>query len=213
MSFTRRELPLLLSLSLGVLLLIAACGGGDENGDADPTILTPVSGDFIPTVISSDIAVGENRLVMGLLDADQLPIAGADLQAEFLRVEDDGSTTSTAEVSFAAITIERSFTHLHENDETHRHEVGELGVYITNIAFDTPGRWQVVTSGTVGDQQMEPTPFLFDVREAPLSPAIGAPAPKSVQLIIDDVENLDLIDTSLVPNVEMHSAPARSADP
>jgi hypothetical protein len=42
------------------------------------------------------------------------------------------------------------------------------------------------------------------VRAAPLSPAIGAPAPQSVQLIIDDVESIEIIDTSTVPNVEMH---------
>ena len=195
------RLPLFVLAAIsGLALIVTACGGDD-----DRTILSPVSGDFLPTVISSDIAVGENRFVIGLLDADQLPIPGADLHAGFLKVADDGSTTLLFDSDLAAVTVERSFAHLHQDGENHRHEVGELGVYVTNVDFDSAGRWQVVVSGAVGDEQMNPTPFLFEVREAPLSPAIGDPAPQSVQLIIDDVESIDDIDTSVVPNVEMHN--------
>jgi hypothetical protein len=139
---TRKSLTLLAVFAGLSLLVLAACGGDDDD---NRTILTPTTGDFSPTVISSDIAVGENRFVIGLLDADGLPVANATLAAEFLRVEADGSTTSTAEVNLAAITVERSFTHLHEDGENHRHDAGELGVYITNVEFETAGQWQVVT--------------------------------------------------------------------
>ena len=173
--------------------------------DDDRTTLTPVSGAFIPTVISSDIAVGENRFVLGLLDQDQIPIADADLRGGFLKVADDGSATLLFEADLSPVTVDRSFAHLHEDGENHLHEVGELGVYVTNVDFDSAGRWQIVVSGTVGGEQMEPTPFLFEVREAPLSPALGAPAPQSVQLIIDDVEDIAEIDTSVIPNEGMHN--------
>ncbi|MFQ5472935.1 MAG: hypothetical protein ACE5FA_08645 [Dehalococcoidia bacterium] len=203
MSWLPRKLPFLLTLSVGILLLIAAaCGGGDDNGD-NRTILTPVSGAFIPQVISSDIAVGENRFVIALLDQDQLPIAGAQLRAEFVR-DVDGSST-VVDTDLTAITVQRSSIHPHEDGEQHRHEAGELGVYVANVEFDVAGQWQVITSGTVGGEQMEPTAFLFEVREAPLSPAIGAPAPRSVQLIIDDVADIAEIDTSIVPNEGMHN--------
>ncbi|MCH8814135.1 MAG: hypothetical protein IH957_03415 [Chloroflexi bacterium] len=183
------------------MLIAAACGGGNDD---DRTILTPVSGPFIPQVISSDIAVGENRFVVALLDQDQLPIAGAQLRAEFVR-DEDGSSTVVAETDLTAITILRSSTHLHDDGEQHLHEAGELGVYVATVEFDVAGQWQVFTSGTVGGEQMEPTPFLFEVRETPLSPAIGAPAPQSVQLIIDDVDDITEIDTSLIPNEGMHN--------
>lgn len=184
-----------------VALIAAACGSDDDD---NRTILTPVSGDFIPTVISSDIAVGENRFVIGLLDVDQQLIADADLRAGFLKIAEDGSTTLLFDSDLSAITIQRSFTDIHQDGESHRHDGGEFGVYVANVEFDSAGRWQVVVSGTIGEERMNPTPFLFEVREVPLSPAIGAPAPQSVQLIIDDVESIDDIDTSLIPNVEMH---------
>ena len=193
-------------LPLTVLLLVAAaCSGGDDDGDAtpEPTVLTPISGAFIPQVLSSDLAVGENRFVIVLLDQEQQPIAGAELGAEFVRQE-DGATVVIAETDLTPITVQRSSTHLHDDGEQHLHEAGELGVYATNVDFDVAGQWQVITSGTVDGEQMEPTPFLFEVREMSSSPALGAPSPRSVQLVIDDVEDIAEIDTSVVPNVAMH---------
>ena len=111
---------LLLLLPMSILLLAAACGGGDDDGETtpDPTILTPLSGAYIPTVISSDLAVGENRFILGLLDQDQLPIAGAQLRAEFVR-DEAGSSIIVAEANLIAITVQRSSAHLHEDGEQH----------------------------------------------------------------------------------------------
>lgn len=197
------KLVLVLAVAAAIALM-AACGGGDDDDD-DRLVLTPQAGDFELALVSSDIAVGQNRFVLGLIDAEGMPVAGAELQAEFYNVAEGIDSEPAFDVNLSAIAAERSFTHLHEDGERHNHEVGQIGVYVTRAEFDTAGQWQVYVSGTAGDQEVERLPFTFTVRETPLTPAVGAPAPQSVQLIIDDVDDITQIDTSPVPNVKMHN--------
>lgn len=189
-------------------LVFAACGGDDDASaticDDASQVLSDQPGDYAPTVISSDLAVGENRFVLGLLEGGTTPIADADLEAQFCRFTSMDEATLDSEVSLSAVTVEKSYTHLHENGEHHMHDAGAIGVYVANVDFSSAGPWQVFISGTVAGEELEPTPFLFPVGEAPLTPAIGSPAPRSVQLIIDDVADITEIDTSTPPNVEMH---------
>lgn len=199
-SITRR-LPLVLASAAALSLLIVACSGDNDSGDDGPMVLTPVSGDYNLQVISQDLAVGENRVVIGLLDNSGMPIAGADLEADFYP---EGEDTPVADSGLEAVTVQRSFTHIHEDGEQHQHEVGEIGVYVTNVDFDTAGTWSVVASGMVDGEDIESLGFTFSVREESLSPAIGEPAPQSVQLTLDDVDDILQIDTSTVPNPDMH---------
>lgn len=208
-----RRLALGLAAAGAITVIAIACGGGDDDGGGASTnvcdeasqVARAQSEGYSPTVISSDLAIGQNRFVLGLLDESGAPVAGADLTAQFCRFTGTDEATLESEVALSAITVERSFSHIHEGGELHQHDVGHLGVYVSNIDFSSAGLWQMFTSGTVAGQEMEPTPFLFEVRETPLTPAIGAPAPKSVQLTIDDVDEITDIDTSTPPNPEMHN--------
>ena len=190
-------------------LVFAACGGDDDDASASvcddaSQVLSDQPGDYAPTVISSDLAVGENRFVLGLLEGGTTPIADADLEAQFCRFTSMDEATLDSEVSLSALTVDRSFTHIHEDGELHQHDAGPIGVYVANVDFSSAGPWQVFISGNVAGEELEPTPFLFPVAEAALTPAVGSPAPQSVQLIIDDVSDITEIDTSTPPNVEMH---------
>lgn len=202
------------SAAATVIAVIAlACSGGDDDDagsnvcDDASQVATEQSGDYVPIVVSSDLAAGENRFVLGLQDASGMTVAGADLEAQFCFFTDTDTDTATLEsdVSLSAVTVEKSYTHIHPDGTLHKHDAGEVGVYVTNVDFTAAGLWQVFISGTVGDEEMEPAPFLFQVREAPLTPAIGSPAPKSVQLTIDDVDDITEIDTSTPPNEGMHN--------
>lgn len=187
--------------------LIAACSGGDDGAtvcDNASLVVGEQTGDYSPVVISTDLAVGENRFSLGLIDTEGLPVAGAELNAQFCQFNEDETATLASESSLSPITVTRSFTHLHDDGETHVHEVGEVGVYVTRVDFPVAGPWQVFVSGTVDDMTLEPQPYLFQVHESSQSPAIGEPAPQSVQMTIDDVEDISEIDTSPVPNPEMH---------
>lgn len=195
--------PLVLPLALAAALLVgAACGG--SQGDGDRLVLTPSTSNYLATTISSDLAVGPNRFLLGLLDEDGAPVAGAELHLRFFKM-DDAEMDLRAEMDATPITITRSFTHLHDDGTHHRHEVGELGVYVANVEFDEPGRWGVEVTGTAAGEQIEPQTPVFEVRERSKVPGVGDPAPPSRQPTLADVADITEIDTSEVPNPEMHS--------
>lgn len=186
--------------SIALTLLLAACGDDD-----DRVILTPVTAEYFPATISSDVAVGSNRFVMGLLTQEQVPVPDADLRLRFFFPADSDSPALKSEMDAVAVTIQKSYTHTHSDGTVESHEAGEVGVYVANVAFDTAGSWVVEVSGTLKDgEAIETQTNLFSVRDESLSPGIGEPAPQSVQAILSDVTDIREIDTSVEPIPEMH---------
>jgi len=55
------------------------------------SFLRPVEGAHIPVVVSSDLSVGENRLVVGLLDPNGEPVIGAQLHFRIYCFTDSGT--------------------------------------------------------------------------------------------------------------------------
>ncbi len=193
------------------LLTLGACGGDDDG----PPVVTPIDNQYLPVVISDDLAVGRQRFQVGLIeqssDGDS-PVAGADLHFKFYLID---QTAGTAAEKFdsdpEAVTIQKTYTHTHEDGTVEEHEAGETGVYITYVDFDVAGLWGVEVTGSlkdgtsiVGDGE-EPTRPFFPIREKPVGLAVGDPAPASVQTLAADVDDIRSIDTSLNPIAEQHS--------
>ena len=207
MRFTTRSLilPLLGALVIGA----AACGG--DNGDAptemDPVVLTPLpDGVLLPTVISSDLAVGENRFLVGLQDQETgALVLDADLALAFFLLDSDEGTLKF-ERDPEPIVIMRSYTHTHEDGVTETHEAGEVGAYRTTADFDVAGLWGVEVTGTTADgQTLEPLRPTFNVLEEPFGLAVGDAAPRTEQLLVSDVDDIREIDSSENPIPEQHN--------
>ncbi len=208
MRFTTRNLllPLLGALVIG----IAACGGSGDDGDAptetDQVVLTPLpDGVLLPIVISSDLAVGENRFLVGLQvqDTGEL-VLDADLDFAFYLIDSDEGTLKF-EREAESIVIMRSYTHLHEDGLAETHEAGEVGAYRTTADFDVPGLWGVEVTGTTADGlTLEPLRPTFNVLEEPFGLAIGDPAPLTEQVLVSDVDDIREIDSSENPIADQH---------
>ena len=208
MPFTTRNAILGLLAAAGVL--IAACGGGgDDNGDGmggDPTIIhTPIDAAILPTVISSDLAIGDNRFLVGLQDQDSGELVlNADLNLAFYRMDSDEGTLKF-ETAPDPIVITRSYRHTHEDGVIEFHDAGETGAYVTHAGFDEAGLWGVEVTGTTADGvALEPVRPTFNVREDSFGLALGDPAPRSVQTILADVGDIGDIDSSEEPIPEQH---------
>src|SRR3990170_3871264 len=76
----------LAALAAAVALAAAACGGGEEEQTSQETA-TP-SGALTAVVISSDISLGRNRFLLGLIEDNQ-PVTDADVQLGFLKLDGD----------------------------------------------------------------------------------------------------------------------------
>ena len=195
MRFITARRSAFLAASLASLAVLAlACGGG--NG-ARVTEVTAV-------VSNSELAVGENRFVVGLLDQDTEAVTGAEVAFRFFKLDGDQETPK-GEAEATALTVERSYTHTHADGTVEKHSAGETGVYVAHPTFDEAGSWGVEVTATIEGKKFDPVGAAFTVLDKAKSVAIGAPAPQSDTLTVDDVTDLAEIDTSDPPIPEMHT--------
>jgi hypothetical protein len=189
------------TVALAALALIAAaCTGGGDDEDADA--ITEVT----PVIVNSDseLAVGENRFMVGLLSQDNEEVSGAEVAFRFFKL-DDGQQELRGEAEATPIAVEKSYTHKHEDGTVETHGAGKSGVYVANVEFDEAGEWGVEVTATIGDKTYNPIGVGFNVLQETGSVPVGAPAPLSHQPTLDDVADVAEIDTSDPPIPEMHA--------
>ena len=178
--------------------LAAAVLAGCSDGDSD----TPQTG-IQAVVVSSDLAVGQNRFVLGLLTGDNKVITDAQVGFEFYRQGDDATPVNGVEAFFKSTKVE--FTHLHESGEQHLHEE-VTGVYVADVTFDQPGTLYVRVSGTLAEgEPLTVRTSDFPVQPQSQTPALGSPAPRSNNLTTADVSDIGLVDSSDPPRPAMHA--------
>lgn len=132
----------------------------------------PLAGDAFPIVANADLAVGPQRLLVGLVTPDAESVAAPDLQVEIDLYPPD--------VDQPAITADGTFAWT----------VPDIrGIYYTNVAFDVAGNWQLaVHSGP----DHTGTKIPFSVAQESLTPAVGTAAPASVTPTLDTARIADI---------------------
>ena len=186
-------------------VIAAACSSG--GGDGSPSTSTPETTTTLgvsPVIVNSELVVGENRFMIGLLSSENEEIVGAAVAFRFFKLDGDQKELRE-EAQATPIALEKTYTHTHEDGTVETHEAGESGVYVAAVRFDEPGQWGVEVTAAVGDVTYDPAPAGFVVLEESASVAMGAPAPLSETLTLDDVEDVTEIDTSNPPIPEMHT--------
>ncbi len=209
-----RPRPARLAVPLAALALLAtaaaACGGSSEPSGAEfPDVVTLGEGEVFPVITNSPLAVGENRLSLGLLDEEDAPILDAEVHLRFFDLTGDEPVLSS-EADARFVPVELSF--IDEQSGKEKRLVGSNGVYVTQVSFDTVGGWGLQLDVTLADgRQLEPLPFRFNVLEETTEPAIGEPAPASRQLILADVNDVTEIDSSFPSRPQMHETTVADA--
>ncbi|MGH2757769.1 MAG: TlpA family protein disulfide reductase [Actinomycetota bacterium] len=156
-----------------------------SSGDAQ-SFEGPVPSDAkaYPLVVSSEIVVGSNRFLIGLLNDEDAPIGSPeiDVEARFFNLDE----SSQEPVSEAQLSYLESIP-------------GERGLYVGTVEFDAAGKWgaEVDISGDGLDETVRTS---FEVKEEPSTPEIGAPAPDSETPTADDVKKLSEITTDAHPD-------------
>ena len=227
MNLSTKQLKLAI-LAPVVLLAIAACGGGaaeptpqgtqaasaapaatqlptpvqavdptpTQSTDPTPTQTETRSAVPIPPVselqmplASSDLSVGPNRFVFGLIDSQSGPVRDAQVQVSTFYRGGGGAEGPIESVPG----IFRKWP------------VGPGGVYTAQLSFDRPGLWGVGVLVIGADGSLSSGSVQFEVQEASATPAIGSPAPRSVNKTARDVEKLEDITTDLDPDPEIYA--------
>jgi hypothetical protein len=133
-------------------------------GDGPSSFATPFADDRVyPLFVSSEVTVGRNRLLVGLLNDKDAPVGSpkVDMHIEFF----DLGRSTEAPVSHADmrwVWISRPY----------------VGVYEGQARFATAGRWGAEVS-VAGHGLKETVRTNFDVRKQSSTPALGARVPAS----------------------------------
>lgn len=177
-------------------LLLAACGGGDEGGpvtgadcrqrvdDSTFTAAVPDDAEAYGLVVNSDLSVGSNRLLIGVLNDADAPIGSPEM-----------------EVSMDVFDICRSTEEPVASTDTEFIWTIEpvQGVFVGSAEFDREGKYGAEIS-IRGEGVDETVRTSFDVKAQPATPAVGAPAPTSDSKTAEDVKSLDQLTTDPKPD-------------
>lgn len=183
-------------------LVAAACGGGgDEPGGSDSAnaCRKPFEGAYTdvqayPVFASTQVAVGENRFLVGLNNSNDAPIGGPeiDLKIKFYNLNScpaEPASTEDMEFMWSIKPV--------------------VGYYRTQATFDEPGLWgaEVTASGPF----QESVKGSFKVLPETSTPAIGEKAPASDTPTADDVKDLSEITTDENPNPKFYETSVADA--
>jgi hypothetical protein len=155
-----------LLVALASMWLLAACGGGDTSaGGSEPAAFnTPFSNEKVyPTFVSSEISVGPNRFLVGLLNDQDAPVGSPRVDMEIAFFDLERSTTeSVARADMEWMWIVRP----------------RVGLYRGEVSFDRPGKWgaEVSVAGNGLDETIRAS---FEVQHDSSTPGIGDKVPSS----------------------------------
>ena len=202
---TRRSTARIGAVLIALAVLATACTGGTSDGGSNVATPTASTGPQItPVLIDSELVVGENRFTVGLLNEENEGVADAQVALRFFKLHGEQQELR-GEAQATPITLEKSYTHTHEDGTVETHSAGESGVYVATVRFDEAGQWRAEVTASVGETAYDPVSLALTVVEEGASVPVGAPAPRSETLTIDDVDDIAEIDTSSTPIPEMHT--------
>jgi len=184
---------------------------------------------FSAAVLNSNLGIGENRVLLGLLDEEQGLVADATIEARIYAPNSDpfGDPVyddARAEISFLPRTIDLNAEHLgghttnlegssfraianvepRESTAVVRAHEGDLTTaYSAQMTFDQSGFWGLEIDVTVDGKTYEGVRLKMAVLEDTAEPSIGEPAPRSEQLTLDDVDDVATVSSSTQPIREM----------
>ena len=157
-------------------------------------------------MVTSDLAVGQNRISFGLVDIDNVPVKTESVAVKsvyFKPGQDEGVIKQSVQANFVEWPPENS----------------GRGVYLTQLDFDKtgsgtsidPGLWGLEITAVAHDGSKIQARTALPVAELSKSPAIGGIAPPSRTLTGSTVSELHKITSAPNPDLGMYRISVRDA--
>jgi hypothetical protein len=149
-------------------------------------------------MVTSDLAVGKNRVSFGLISRDGMPVRTpeAEVQAVYYPPgQEEGEVRQTVTAEFIQWP-----------------PPGNRGVYVTTVDFDVPGEatttqsglWVLQLSTTKDDGTLVEAETAVTVKEQSSTPAIGSLVPRSETPTLSEVDDLSTITTADPPDPDLY---------
>lgn len=179
----------LLPLAL-VALTAAGCGSVIEPPSVLPSP-TPTPETLRLALATSDLAVGDNRIAFGVIDAQAGAIRDAAVQVSSFYLPPGEAQQGPIESVDAVF---RAWP------------VSPRGVYTAQLRFDRAGEWGIGVVATSPDGAERAASARVQVKPQSATLAIGAPAPASVSKTLADVADISQLTTDVNPDAELYAA-------
>ncbi|MEA2486621.1 MAG: hypothetical protein QOF16_275 [Actinomycetota bacterium] len=167
--------------------LLSACGSGSSGSPATAhPFNTPfTNARFYPAVVSSDLAIGDNRVLIGLFNSHDAPVGSPKTHmrvAFYDLASSDTTPVATKDASFVwAIK-------------------GVRGLWeAENVHFDRAGQWGAAITSSGGGLDSS-AKVNFRVNQSTITPAVGSAAPASDSPTMKDAKHLSRITTDPHPD-------------
>jgi len=187
------------TLLFSVALLAVACNVTGQSVPTPTPAVAPAGGypgwpptvasDLIPVPVSSELVVGQNRLLVNLITQQNEPLASPDRPVEF-KLYNLASDPATAKVDTPATympTIQ-----------------GRPGLYRATVNFDAAGDWGLETITTEPDGSHRSGRMVFSVLQTGTTPAIGAQAPVSDTPTATTADGIAHISSDATPDPDFY---------
>ena len=169
------------------LLLLAACTS--PTATPTPTVAPTVVNLSLRTVLaSSDLSVGSNRVIFALIDSNNAPVTASSATLSLAR-EQDARIVQKGEVEAG----------------WNSWPTGPGGVFAAQIEFDQDGLWLAEVSPNDGAAEGELARLVLRVAEESSTPALGSPAPASLNRTASDVASLEELTSDVEPDPALYS--------
>ena len=182
-----------------VLILALAAFGCGSGSVADPTpVPTPQqtqatvqstpAAKTIVGMASTDLAVGDNRVVFGVIVQGQGALRDEQVQVKTFYLTGGGQEGPKQ-------TVPASFQ---------QWPGGAGGAYVANLSFDRPGEWGLGIEASRPDGSSISAGVKVTVKEASATPSIGSAAPRSLNKTAGDVSDLAELTTDTNPDSNLY---------
>jgi len=155
----RFRAPAVVGALVLALAAVTACGPGASPSPSIPTNPSGVTTDIYPVMITSELVVGENRILFSFQDAAGTPIAKPDRTVEISFTGPNGENVSA------------------ENGQFIWSIENEVGVFVTHATFPSAGDWMASFTTVAPGSPDQTIPFSFQVAEEASAVQKGEPAP------------------------------------
>jgi hypothetical protein len=178
--------------TLALVTLVVSCAGGDAGGDpagADGDEAATGS-ELAVAVASFDLHVGDDvRLLAGLFTPERQLLAFGEVtyQLGYLGEEEGGEAPLTQEVTAGYLPIPGMEPSGDSDQPTLLTDTSGNGVYEGRVELDQPGNWGLRVLAELDDGRTLEGQAVFPVAATAAVPTVGDQAPRSVNLVLDDV--------------------------
>ena len=183
-----RYLPDTRCIALLLIVIITALACAAPAPEPAPS-LTPAPESLRLALASSDLAVGSNRVVFGVIDADAGPVRDGQVVVSTFFLPPTGGQEGPVE------TVDAVFR---------AWPVTPRGVFTAELSFDRSGEWGIGGVVTNADGTERKASARVRVKEASATPALGTVAPRSVSKTLADVDGFEQITTDFEPDADLY---------